>query len=75
MGHQAGPVLLRVGGSSDWMGSLLLSPSPSALMAQQHHCRALICLWAPQVPLFLWINGLSFHKQTFISHSDSYTVP
>ena len=27
MGHQAGPVLLRVGGSSDWMGSLLLSPS------------------------------------------------
>ena len=45
------------------MGSLLLSPSPSALMAQQHHCRALICLWAPQVPLFLWINGLSLHME------------
>ena len=75
MGHQAGPVLLRVGGSSDWMGSLLLSPSPSALMAQQHHCRALICLWAPQVPLFLWINGLSLHMEAFIARSDSYTVP
>ena len=44
-------------------------------MAQQHHCRALICLWAPQVPLFLWINGLSLHKESFIAHSDSYTVP
>ena len=75
MGHQAGPVLLRVGGSSDWMGSLLLSPSPSALVAQQHHCRALICLWAPQVPLLLWINGLSLHKESFIARSDSYTVP
>ena len=57
------------------MGSLLLSPSPSALMAQQHHCRALICLWAPQVPLFLWISGLSLHMEAFIACSDSYTVP
>ena len=53
LGHQADPVLLRVGGSPGWMGSLLLSPSSSALLAQQHHCRALISLWAPHVPLFL----------------------
>ena len=64
-----------MGSNPDWMGSLLLSPSPSALMAQQHHCRALICLWAPQVPLFLWINGLSLHMEAFIARSDSYTVP
>ena len=68
-------MLLRVEGSPDWMQSLLLSPSPSALVAQQHHCRALICLWAPQVPLFLWINGPSLHKESLIAHSDSYTVP
>ena len=64
-----------MGSNPDWMGSLLLSPSPSALMAQQHHCRALICLWAPQVPLFLWITGLSLHMEAFIARSDSYTVP
>lgn len=67
--------MLRVGGSPNWMQSLLLSPSPYALLAQQHHCRALICWWAHKVPLFLWINGPSLHKESFISHSDSYTVP